>query len=275
VANSEEVKARIRTNWIGAAEVWDKRHEELEQHSRSVNEWLCQAAGLKPGSRVLDLASGTGQPAFTAAGAVGAEGSVLATDIAPTMVEVINRRAQESGITNLEAREMDMDTLDLPDASFDAVTCRWGFMFSPEPVRALSEARRVLRDGGRLATATWDFGPANTWMLIAFRAIGTVNPRGGGGAPPSNLDSVETLSAALREAGFTDASAEQRSFPFEFASGEAWWDFLMDFGNAVISRFSPEEQARIRTAAVAEAETHRRGESIVLGASCICAVATK
>jgi enediyne biosynthesis protein CalE5 len=275
VTTPDEFKSRIRSNWIGAAKVWDKRHDELERHSRPVNEWLCQAVGLEPGWRVLDLASGTGQPGFTAAAAVGPGGSVLATDIAPTMVEVINRRARESGVANLEAREMDMDALDLPDASFDAVTCRWGFMFSPQPVRALSEARRVLREGGRLSTATWDLGPANTWMLIALRALGSANPRGGGGAPPSNLDSVETLSAALREAGFRDVSAEQQRFPFEFASGEEWWDFLMDFGNAVISRSSPEEQSQIRAVAVAEAETHRRGDSIVLGASCICAVATK
>ncbi len=272
----DEIKARIRESWTGAAEIWDRRHDELEQRSRSVNEWICQAARLKPGMSVLDLASGTGQPSLTAATLVASGGIVVATDVAPTMVEVIRRRARELGVTNLEAREMDMDALEFPDASFDAVTCRWGFMFSPQPVKAMAEARRVLREGSRLAAVTWDFGPENTWMSIARRAMAAIGaaPGGRGGAPPSGLDTTEAFTVALTEAGFAGPKVEHRVFQFEFPSGEDWWTFLMDFGSAVVSR-SPEDQARVHATAVAEAETHRKGDHIELDAACICAVARK
>lgn len=273
----DEIKTRIRASWIEAAQTWDRHHEALERRSGPVNQWLCEAAALKPGMRVLDLACGTGQPALSAATMVAPDGSVMATDIAPTMVAVVARRAGELGLANIEAREMDMDRLDFPDASFDAVTCRWGFMFSPQPVQAMSEARRVLRPGRRLATVTWDFGPANTWMAIARRARANlgVQPTGGGGAPPAALDTVESLSEALRQARFSELTVEHKVFQFEFASGEEWWRFLLDFGSAVVSRLSMEQQSQLHDLAVAEAETHRAGDRVVLDAACICAVATK
>jgi SAM-dependent methyltransferase len=190
------------------------------------------------------------------------------------MVTVISRRAGELGLNQVEAREMDMDALDFPDGCFDVVTCRWGFTFTHDPVRAISEARRVLRTGGLLVTVNWAIGPANTWMSIAQRALASA-ATSGGGAPPSPLATSNDVEDALQKAGFEQISVEQRVFPFQFPSGEAWWSFFVDFGNAVMARISPEEQVRARNIAVAEAETHRHEGELLLDAACTCAVATK
>ena len=105
--SNNEIKARQAAQWDNVAESWSRRDAELEANSRPINEWLCEMAGLAPGHRVLDLASGSGQPALAIANLVGHDGWVAATDIAPRMVEVIADKAREAGLSNVEARVMD------------------------------------------------------------------------------------------------------------------------------------------------------------------------
>jgi ubiquinone/menaquinone biosynthesis C-methylase UbiE len=112
VASNNEIKARQAAQWDNVAESWSQRDAELEANSRPINEWLCDKAGLAPGIRVLDLASGSGQPALAIANLVGPDGWVVATDVAPRMVEVLADKARESGLSNVEARVMDMDSFE-------------------------------------------------------------------------------------------------------------------------------------------------------------------
>ena len=94
-----------------------------------------------PTDVVLDLAAGTGDITEAVAGQVG---RVISTDLSAVMVEAARRR----GVANAEHRVMDMQQIDLPDSSVDAVVSRFGYMLVPDPARALRETRRVLRAGG-------------------------------------------------------------------------------------------------------------------------------
>ena len=102
---------------------------------------------------VLDLGSGSGQPAFTAAQFVSPKGSVTATDLSPAMVDALLRRASSTGVTNLRVQVMDMEKLDFPGESFDAVTCRWGFMWPPDKEET-SRLKRGLSTGARAAPSS-------------------------------------------------------------------------------------------------------------------------
>jgi ubiquinone/menaquinone biosynthesis C-methylase UbiE len=113
---------------------------------------LAQAA-LGVGQRVLDVACGTGLVTFRAAEAVGVEGSVLGIDLSDEMIAAARVGARSR--SNVEFRRMGAETLDLPDAEFDAVLCAFGLMYVPDPARAVREMRRVLKPGGRLAIAVW------------------------------------------------------------------------------------------------------------------------
>lgn len=161
---SEEIKANQATIWSHASPAWAEWDATWERFPGPVNEWLCAAADLKPGMNVLDLASGAGQPAVAVAARVAPGGKVTATDIAPGMVDMLRQRIERAGIANLEAVVMDMEKLEFPDESFDAVTARWAFMFAPDavgasPRRGASSSRaaasrrrpgtRRIRTGGR------------------------------------------------------------------------------------------------------------------------------
>ena len=109
---------------------WQKWWKAFEQDAQKVNERLIELAGIEEGYRVLDIATGTGEPAITAAKKVGDKGYVLATDISPQMLSIAKRRANSLGLDSIiEFKECDAETIDLP-ASFNAVLCRWGLMFS-------------------------------------------------------------------------------------------------------------------------------------------------
>ena len=108
--------------------------------------FLLRAAQLGPGQRVLDVATGTGVAAEAALTVVGADGSIVAADLSPEMVEKARQRLGKA--SNAAVTVEDGQALSLPDQSFDAVLCSLGLMFFPDPLRGLREFRRVLRPGG-------------------------------------------------------------------------------------------------------------------------------
>jgi len=119
MATLEQQKAQQREQWSSAAPGWAKYGGWLERQLGVLSQRLLDAASVKAGARLLDLACGSGEPALSAARR-GAR--VLATDLSPQMVEATRRRAAREGV-ELEVRVMDLEEIELPDASFDVVTC--------------------------------------------------------------------------------------------------------------------------------------------------------
>jgi ubiquinone/menaquinone biosynthesis C-methylase UbiE len=113
--------------------------------------FLLRAAQVAPGMRVLDIATGTGLSAEAALAVAGPSGHVTAADLSPAMVEKARERLGKAPNTSVSVE--DGQALSFSDASFDAVLCNLGLMFFPDPVRGLSEFRRVLRPGGRIAVS--------------------------------------------------------------------------------------------------------------------------
>ena len=276
---TDDAKSRQRDLWNRMAGGWVRQYDALERMARPVNEWLCDAARLAPGMRVLDVASGSGQPAFMAARCVQPGGAVVATDISSEMVEAMRLRAKAEGVDNLEAREADMDDLPFDDGSFDAITCRWGYMFSEHPQRAFAESRRVLKPSGRLATATWDGServPLGSVLNDLLNQIEGKQQRRL--LVAERLDTAEKLESVLDDAGFRDIGVERLSFYFDFPSSQAWWEFMIEMATPVRARLdalSAEQTAELRSRFEVEAEKLRRGDRIMAPAVCLCAVAAR
>ena len=152
---------------------------------------MLEAAKLRPGDQVLDIAAGTGDQSRQAARLVGPEGSVLATDISQEMLDVANRLAQQEGLSNITTRAMDAEQLDLPGNRYDAVISRFGLMLIPRRQQALAEIRRVLKPGGRLTALVWSKPERN---------------------PLFTLDTT-----IVEKFLYTQGSEEQRSDPFSLA----------------------------------------------------------
>lgn len=142
---------------------WDTAARHYEQTAHPFTARFAEAAlarvALTPGCRVLDVAAGTGALALAAA-RTGAQ--VLATDFSPGMVA----RVAAAGLPNVEARVMDGQALDLPDASFDAVFSIFGVIMFPDWRRGLAEMARVTRPGGHGVVATWQSRGAATFLLL-------------------------------------------------------------------------------------------------------------
>lgn len=210
--------------WNSVAEAWERRAEEVDAHLSSATEALLDAAGVRPGAVVLEVAAGPGGAGLAAAARVGAGGRVVLTDVAPEMVAAASRRAKTQPQVTAEVA----DELALPgeNGTFDAVICRHGLMFVPSPEDAVMEAARVLRAGGRYATLVWGARAANPWLGLVLDAVGEQF-----GVPfppphipgPFTLEDPARLSAVLRAAGLTDVTVQEIATPMHAASLEEWW----------------------------------------------------
>jgi ubiquinone/menaquinone biosynthesis C-methylase UbiE len=129
-----------------AAAEYDRAFAHVTAHFMP---FLLRAAQIAPGMHVLDIATGTGLSAEAALAAVGPTGHVIAADVSPAMAEKARERLGKA--PNASVSVEDGQALSFADCSFDAVLCNLGLMFFADPARGLSEFRRVLRPGGRVA----------------------------------------------------------------------------------------------------------------------------
>lgn len=217
-----------RAGWDAVASGWAEWWDTIERGARPVSERLIDLAGLAPGQRVLDVATGLGEPAATAARRIAPNGRVLATDFAPAMLEQARARARRLGLDNIDFRIMDAADPDLPSAAFDAVLCRWGLMFVPEPARSLAALHRALKPGGRLAIAVWGPPEAVPAIDLPNRIVaGRLDlPAPPDGTPsPFSLCDADALRRTLRAAGYDALTSEPVSVVFRFDSVEAFIRF--------------------------------------------------
>jgi len=136
--DSKKYKEAERQSWDSVANNWKKWWKTIERGAEKVSRRLIELAEIKPGSKVLDTATGIGQPALTAA-KLGKSGHVIATDISSQMLSFAKQRAISLGLQDvIEFKEGDAETIDLPPSTFSAALCRWGLMLMPDPKAGLS-----------------------------------------------------------------------------------------------------------------------------------------
>ncbi len=242
-SEDEEYKKRSqqRQSWDNVARGWQKWWKSFEKDAQKVNERLVELAEIKQGDRIIDIATGIGEPAITAAKKVGVEGYVLATDISPQMLAIAKERTVSLGLQNIvEFKEVDAEKiLDLqqlqqqPLSPFAAVLCRWGLMFFPNLASTLTNIYKILSSGGRIAAAVWS-EPAKVPKLytaidIVTQKLGISSTTAYAHYPeilsPFSLANINIVNNALVEAGFKDIHTEYLNITFEFLSAEDYTDF--------------------------------------------------
>jgi enediyne biosynthesis protein CalE5 len=276
-----EQKQQQKQMWGAASDAWERHDPFFDRQTRALTEWMLREARLAPGMRVLDLACGTGYPALPAAQQVGPDGSVVATDLAPQMVDVATRRARALGIDNVEIREMDLEDIQFADETFDAATCRFGLMFCPDPNRGAAEIRRVLRPGGRVVLTVWGDPAQNPFLTTIGRVLAEElglpppDPTAPGLfrlAPPGELESV------LRAAGFAEIRTEPLPMSFDFESAEEYWAIQTELAaplRAAVARLAAPEVARLRDKVIASVTRFADAGRIRIGAMPLGAVAVR
>lgn len=210
-------------HWDAAALGWKEWSAFNDRASRHISERLVELAGVQPGSRVLDIAAGNGEPALTAARRAGPEGRVVATDISAQMLAFGRERAAEAGLENVEFVQSDAAGLDFPQACFDAAVSRWGIIFEPDAEAAAGRIRRFLRPGARIAVSSWGGPDQVPFLAIPMRATMArlgVHPAPPGTPGPLSRPTPDALAGLLEGGGFSDVAVEQGQVVYEFDSPE-------------------------------------------------------
>jgi SAM-dependent methyltransferase len=218
-----------------------------------------------PGTRVLDIGSGRGAIAAAAA----ARGcAVTAVDAAPRMVSLI--AATHPG---LDARQMDVHHLDLPDDSFDLVTGGFVIHLVTDPARVLTELRRVLRPGGTVALTTPGPGRDRARWAAFHQITGVFTRRAGAGTGPR--PNFVDVAAALTAAGFADVRTAAAAVQIPVADPRTAWDFHMSHGFAArVGALSPADAAEFRRRALAELTRMHESGGIVVDSGAAIHLAT-
>lgn len=213
--NLKKFEAKVRAEWMDpeTAAAWRKWHDKSVRFWQELTDALFAAARLAPGQRVLDLASGTGDPALLIAARVGPGGQVVITDIAPQMTEIARENAGKAGIRNISFDVVDAHAMPYADASFDRITCRLGVMYFWDCGKALGELRRVLKPGGVASFIAWGPKEENEYMrtvLGPFKQRSPLPTPLPGTPEPYRFAVPGSLTAELRAAGFQQVQEETR-----------------------------------------------------------------
>jgi SAM-dependent methyltransferase len=246
-----QYKTTTRRQWEDAAEAWHRWGPKLEEWLGEATERML-AAGVVAGARVLDVAAGAGGQTLAAARRVGPTGSVLATDIAPTILTYAAKAAAEAGLTNIETIEADGEALDsLPAGLFDAVICRVGLIYFPDQQRALTGMHRALRPGGRIAAIVYSTPERNEFFSVPVSIIrdrAQLPPPQPGQPGPFSLGGPGVLEAALTTAGFSDVTVDVVPAPLRLPSAAECVRFEREsFGalHQMLAGVAPEERPAV------------------------------
>ena len=261
-----------------AAEKWKAKSAAM---GRDVTQALVEYARPQPGMNVLDLATGTGEPAISLASRVAPGGHVSALDLSPELLEIAADRARQRGLTNFATRQADAHDLPFADASFDLVTSRFGVMFFRDCVQAMREAHRVLKPAARACFLAW--GPFqqpywSTTMEVVHEHIGgALLPPGG--PNPFRFAEPGSLSRVLREAGFAEVEEETRTLPWSWpGTPEEVWEQAQAVSTPflpLLQRVPVEKWDEINRAVYAAIGKYVVGDKIEFGATVVLASAVK
>lgn len=225
---SDSQADEVLREWRESAFYWQKHADTIRTMFGPITQALIEDADIVVGDVVLDVAGGAGEPSLTIAETVGPTGSVIFTDVTAEMVAAAQSEAQRHGVTNIAFRQCAADSLPFEDNSFDAVVCRLGVMFFPDPLTGLREMLRVTKRQGGLSLAVWDKAEVNPFSYlitdVLARHFGAASPPDSNAPGAFRFAEHGSLARILSEAGAVDVS--ERVVKFQITapiSSEQFW----------------------------------------------------
>ncbi len=254
-----EIREQQRKTWNKFSAGWKKQDKFVMEWLQPIGEKILDLAMLREDYRVLDVATGTGEPGLTAATKTG-KGQVVGVDIAEDMVQIAKEKARILKIKNFETQQCDESALPFGDNYFDAIICRFGVIYFPNMFAGLREMYRVLKSGKRFSLSAWAEPEKNPW---ATTAAGIVNKMLELKPPPPDMPGIfrcakpGTLTSLLNQSGFKKISETEITGEVVFDSPEDYWKFIIDVVAPVstaLSSVNEKMREKVRLATIKAAE---------------------
>jgi ubiquinone/menaquinone biosynthesis C-methylase UbiE len=234
-AQLELIRQQQKDSWNKIAFGWKKWDTMTMDFLKPMGDEIIRF--LKPSGNdiVLDIGAGTGEPGLTIATML-TGGKVFITDIAENMVAIASDNAKQRGIKNIEAVTCDVSDLPFEDNTFDAISCRFGFMFFPDMELAAKEMVRVLKPGGRMATSVWNVADKNFWVTAIMSAINKnieMPPAVPGSPGMFRCSNSIFMTDLFRQAGLKNISKSEIYGNLNCGNAEGYWNFMNEVAGPV------------------------------------------
>lgn len=226
----EDIRAQQKRVWNQFSPQWKKWNGLLMTTLAPLKDETIRLLDIEDTDNVLDIASGTGEPGLSMAAKM-KNGKVMLTDLSENMLEIARENAAERGILNIDTQVCDACEMPFPDNTFDAISCRLGFMFVPDLLLSTKEMYRVLNPGSRVVLSVWDVPEKNSWATIIRQIINKHLH-----LPPSPPDAPGLFRCAksgfvrnlLQLAGFKDTSEQEIAVTLDFGDAETYWNMITE-----------------------------------------------
>lgn len=241
----EEIREQQKQSWDKFSPGWKKWDDLTMDFLKPMGDEII--ASIKPSGNVavLDIAAGTGEPGLTIATMLDG-GIVTITDLSEDMLTIAKENAARRSIHNIETKACDVCELPFADNSFDAISCRFGFMFFPDMQLAADEMLRVLKPGGRIATSVWNGPEKNFWVTAT---MGTIQRNMELPPPPPGAPGMfrcakpGLMKEIFEKAGFKNVT--EMEVPSKLNSGtvETYWNMITEIGAPVVAALSKADES--------------------------------
>jgi SAM-dependent methyltransferase len=278
--SADEIRDAQRATWARCSTGWDKWDLVIRDQLGPVGWAIIERLGIAEDQQHLDIASGTGEPGLSIA-SLSPKGRVVLTDLAPEMLEVAARRADELSLAHVETRVCSADDLPFDDATFDTVSVRFGYMFFPDVAKATAEFVRVLKPAGRVCSSVWIRPEGNPWTSIVMQAIASeveLAPTDPGGPGMYRCADPGYVSALYDAAGMHDIVEWDVDVELVTTSPAQYWEVMSEHvSSAVVALETVDEPTRERIGAtvIAKVRDYEKDGKVRVPGVARCIVGTK
>ena len=262
-----QIREQQKATWNKFSPGWKKWDDFTMNFLKPMGDAIIEALQIQEDDIVLDVASGTGEPGLTIAGMV-KNGKVTATDVADQMLVIAKENAERKQLHNFDTRPCDVCELPFDESSFSKISCRMGFMFFPDMQMASNEMYRVLRPGGRIATAVWAGPENNVWitsiMGVISRNIPTTPPPPG--APGMFRCAAPGFIKSLMEnSGFKNVNEKLVTGKTVYNDFDHFWEMMNEVAAPVVGALSQADEAtrqKVKSEAQQLVEKYKTGKGL-------------
>jgi ubiquinone/menaquinone biosynthesis C-methylase UbiE len=241
----EEIREQQKASWNKFSPGWKKWDDLTMDFLKPMGDEIIRLLKPKNNEVILDVAGGTGEPGLTIASML-KDGKVSITDLAENMLEIARENATQRGIKNIEIRACDVCELPFDDNTFDAISCRKGFMFFPDMLLAAKEMARVLKPGGRIAASVWNVPEKNFWITAI---MGTISrnielpplPPGSPGMFRCAEDGF--MSDLFSKAGLKNISLYEIAGKLNSKTTDVYWEMMTEIGAPIVAALGSADDA--------------------------------